>query len=590
MFAVITWWGLGIYLHAATAPIWRAIVTPEGAVWPNLVAAILVAVSLAFAARRLMLCWRKVVWSPILCFLTCFAMPPFVQHLAGLSPVMFMLAPVALSLATLGLFGREETDDDRVRRGGFSVRIACAGAFAAVAAWEGTIGLALSPVLLLVACLPVSCRDDSLFAVFTAWILGFCVAFGVEGICLGFPWQAFRPVLPPNVDFVVFFLVGLMPLALVRRFGENRWTVITWLGVLVVCGAITLTFALNGSQGGAERFARAVLADLGERKLIIGDGIFDDIFTLLKPEDVRLVGTRTNADREFMVNFFDDGAPVTNRALVVRQYYTLPEMDAAAAELGLRMRKPSAEETLMRNSRMSMRRSGKALTAEQTNAIAARVAAARSNELVRLNKAAEPMMKALAEIENAEFVRKPKDVQRVILDRARETIRRTLTDGTFHGTRLSNALLMADIQMADREVIESDAIMALMIDRNDPVANAALGALRQEEGKFEIAERYLRRGVKGGGVLAFGKLAILLIQTDRAAEAIEWARKAVEKTPSDRTMREPLAAALIECDRLDEAERELGEIERLAREQGALEAEQTFLNGARRRLNAKRKR
>ena len=586
MFAYVSHEGLWFYRHALSSPIWRALASPENAVVLNLAAAVVIAVCLAFVAWRLLFRFseKPVRWTPCVFGLSFFAVPAFLRHIFDLSPLMFSILPIVLSLVALSLPSHmsrkredEDDDDDYGRSRGFSVLIAVAGTFAAVAAWESTLGLAFVPVLLIVTLMSSDCGDRSLFDTCSSWMAGFAVGFVLEGLCLGFSWLALKPSLPPMAGLVVFVFICLVPAFVVRKVGENRGVLGVWGLVLAIFGAIAVFGVVGQKESGCEKFVKAVLADLGDRKLVISDGRFDDFLKLLKPDGVRIIGTRTNEDREFLLNYFDDETSVTNRALVVRTYYSLPEMEEAATELGLvRQRLPE---------KASAKRPAGA-TAMTSVVMSAE--AMKSNVVSRLQKAAEPLFKALTDTE-AELAKPASEQNRAVLQRGQVEIRETWRKGVFRGTRLSNALLMTDIMLGDIAALESDAITALMIDRDDPTANGALGAVRQEQGKFEQAERYLRKGVKGGGVFPMGKLAILLLQTDRPDEAVTWARQAVEKSPRDLTLREPLVAALTESGRLDEAERELATLRQMAAEQRATDRERQFTEEVTRRLAELRK-
>ena len=294
---------------------------------------------------------------------------------------------------------------------------------------------------------------------------------------------------------------------------------------------------------------------------------------------MRFLRVRNDADREFMLNAFEGKEPVTNKALVVRLYRKIPEWSGVEKELKLKGDSPLAN--------LEARRA-EALKRREAEKNPVPIAVVMSNEVSRISKSAKPLMEIIRAAE-AEFAKPAGKRNRAKMEKARETIRRAWLAHAFGGTRLSSVLLMSDLMLGDRRSAVSDALTVLLTDREDPSANAALGAIRQEEGKFELAERYLRKGVKGGGAFPMGKLAILLIQTDRAAEAVEWARKAVKVSPNDPSLREPLVAALIETGKLNEAEAELKELEKIARQGGGdQKKELKFAAEARKRIGGKR--
>ena len=113
------------------------------------------------------------------------------------------------------------------------------------------------------------------------------------------PWPALMPKWVPLFGVVLFIFICVMPLAVVRRLGENRWTLGGWGLVLLVFAIITASTGRFKLQSASERFVKHVLADLGDRKHIIGDGIFDVMIDEWKPSDVERVGTTTVAERLF---------------------------------------------------------------------------------------------------------------------------------------------------------------------------------------------------------------------------------------------------------------------------------------------------
>ena len=573
MLAYISNLGLNLYRNATFAPLWHALVTPDNALWLNAAAAVVAALCFAYAIPQLAFrdADTKVRWSPWFVFLAFFAVPPFLRHLFDLSPVMFALLPIALSLAALAAQGWSDIrkfvkGGEDVRLGRFGGWFVVSGALAALAAWEGWLGLAFAPLLLAATLLPSAHGPRRVFDVVIAWFAGFALVFAAEGLFLGFPWLAFKVSLLPLAGLAVFFLLAIVPVLVMRRFGENPWVFLGWGVVLLVFAVIAAQVVVGTTESACERFVKVVFADLGERKLVVSDGLFDGYLDLLKPEGVRVVGTRTNEDREFLLNSFDDGAALTNRAVLVRSYYGRPEAEAAFAELGFMRRVPSKSEK-SRAEREAARRRASA----GTNVVVT-LEQAKSNMVSRLQQEAAPLFKELTDVE-AELAKPVSEQDRALLERGRMAIRQTWRRGVFRGARLSNALLTADLMLGDVAALESDAITALMIDRNDPAANGVLGSIRQEQGKYEQAERYLRKGVKGEGAFAMGKLAILLVQTDRPAEAVEWARKAVAKAQGSIPLREPLVAGLIESGAFGEAERELAEVWKLAAAQRASEKE-----------------
>lgn len=563
--------GLATWLRGANAPLWRLIVTPDISLAVNAVAAVLTAAAIGYAFWRAAFSDDPDHKAPAVPFMVAAAflvVPQFLRHVVSLSPVMMAFLPLAFAWAVLLRPDRVkpgETDDDASRQGG-RFRLVLSGALAGVAVWESTLGVAFAPLMLLTTWLPKVARTMKPSKASILWLGGFILTAVLEGFCLRWPFRAFRPVMPPIVGLAVFVVIGIVPMFFVYRFGAKRWLTCLWGALLAASVVWVFRGGFCRMESGYERFAQKVLDDLGNRKLILGDGFTDDFFAVFKPTDVRLLSMRSNADREYMLNFFDGSEPVTNKLLVVRNYYKVPEL---AGELGLKRRSVETEPKVI-NSPESR-------------------AAALSNEVSRIRRDAEPLMATLKSME-AEIARPAGKRNREVLDRGRPIIRQALVRHAFGGTRLNNVLLMADLLLGDKGAAETDAITALMLNRDDPTANGVLGALRQEEGKLTLAESYLRKGVKGGGAFPMGKLAILLIQTSRPEEALEWARKAVRLNPDDISFLEPLAAALIECGKCEEVEDVLDKIALQARRTHQTERSEAFLAEARKRLQKDQKR
>jgi len=592
MLGTLTYWGISVLRRGSSAPLWRTLVTLDNAVCLNWLAAVVVAACFAYAIKKLFFqrgprddpktSTKVARVTPYLTWIPFFVVPAYVDQLAGLSPFFFSLMPSALALAVLCSLNekvrrRNGNDEDEPLPRLMWLRLLLSGACAAIGAWEGTLGLLLAVVVLMLVFLPCINREESVSKLMFLWLLGFLVAFLIEGICLGWPWAAFRPARFPIVGTIVFLAVTILPVAVVRTLGEKWWVLLAWGVVLAVLTTNALVGGRYWRVGGCERFARKVLAELGDRKLIIGDGYTDDFFRELKPADVRLVGSRTFEDREFLISFFDEKEPVSKRALVVRHYHYLPEMEDVAEELGLEMRKPqrpAKQEDRKRAQPMAM-----------TEAMRAQAA---TNEMRRVEKLARPFLKSIHEM-TEELGKIPVSQRKVKVEEARANIRKGWGQG-FGGLGMSSTVLALDIMLDDWEGAESDALTALTIDRDDPAANAMLGNIRLRKRQFDKAERYLRKGVVGGGTGAYNDLAMLLVKTGRAAEAEEWAKKAMAKAPKDWNFRETYVQVLMELGRQGEALKELAETERLAKEQKQYEQAKETLNVDRYRILRMKKR
>lgn len=566
VFGFLTSSGLKFLRHGSGAPIWRSLVTLDNSTVLNFAAAVVVAAAFAYAVKKLFFqlgpgenpqtSTKLARFAPYLTAIPFLVMPACADDITMLSPFFVSLVPSALALALLASLNRKppkarSAEDEYPPRRWMRIRLLLSGALAAVGAWEGTVGIAATVVLLALLWMPCVCQENREIKLMGVWFGGFLLGFAIEGFALGWDWDALHPVLPPVVALIGLFALTLVPVAIVRTLGENRWVMLVWGIVLVALASMTLVGGHCHGESACERFTKRVLADLGERKLIIGDGWFDDFFREFKPADVRLIGTSSNEDREFLLNFFSKDTPITNQALVVRHYYHLEEMKDAARELNLVLRKPERPQDKSRPNK------GRPPERERT-------AAAVSNEVRRLEQLAQPALKSINEMMK-DFKKIPPGQRRAKIDEARENIRRAWRTG-FSGLSLSSTILALDILLNDWSAAEADSLTALMINREDPAANGLLGNIRLRGGRLEEAEKYLRKGVKGGGAGPFNDLAMLLLRTKRLDEAEEWARKALAKAPNDPNVHDTLMQVLRAQGKADEAQKEEMTILRFERE------------------------
>ena len=589
MSCFITPQSLSLLRGGSGAPIWRAIVTLENCVLVNSIAAAIILLSVGYIAKKMCFWYepfenlqgevdKKAVSIPHSRFAPLFAMlafavvPQFAGLLTQLSPILVSFVPIFLSAAVVASLNSRleaptgpdiEVDEDD--RHGVGLRLALAGALASIGVWESTYGIVLALPLLAITWFSFIRRGRSVSAVSACWVIGFMVAFVAEPEILpDCPWSALMPKWVSTFGVVLFVFICVMPLAVVRRLGETRWTLGGWGLVLVVFAIITASTGRFKCQSASERFVRHVLADLGDRKHIIGDGIFDVMIDEWKPSDVTRIGTTTAAEREFLLNRLGDGESITNEMLVVDRYYGYGEMQEVSQEAGRDLVRGADDPRSLPH---------------YSDEDRAKIAKLR---VKAFQKKLEPLLESLRAMDEG-WGDVPDILRNEEIEKARENIRRGWKDG-FRGLSMSATLLALDMLRGDVKSLESDAITALIYNRDDPAANAALGSLRLKEGKMGLAEKYLAKGAKGGGVMAMGDYAKVLVQKGQFAEAADWARKAVEKKPKDWTLREALAAALIESGKFDEAAKELKTIEDLAVEAEQMREAEPFLSGARKRL------
>jgi len=562
MFAsFITPGSLALLRQGPGAPFWRLVTTTENAVVVNFVSLAIILLCIRYLVRRICIrhdgrSWR-VRLVPYFAMAAFAVTTPLADQLFRLSPFLLGLVPIFLSAVfAVGFVPKFLLTSEERAHTLNALRLVLSGILSAIGVWESVTGLLLAPLLLLTAWRPSSRREITRVEAVACWMSGFIAAFLLEPYLLSCPWGVLIPRGLPLVGYAGFLLLCVVPILLARRFSGRRWVLVLWGFVLAVVLVNTLRTMTFNRQSASERFVRRMLADLGSRKLILGDGRFDVLIDELKPADVKRIGRTSALEKEFLLRLVEDGQQLTNKVLLVRNYHDLgdPEFVAALAETGLFYRKPNDAERKQRaktRAELFQRRTNTLLTSLKT-----------------VNEGFGDVPEAQRALEQA---------------KAQTNIRQGWKDG-FGGTRLSTTILNIDLRNADRATLESDALNALLVDREDPAANSVMGQLRFEEGRLELAERYLRKGVKGGGALAMSRLAMLLVNTNRAKEAEEWARKAVALIPDDWNLRQPLVAALTETGRYDEALRELEKMVKDSVKANAVTDAQVFAEGVKARI------
>lgn len=149
---------------------------------------------------------------------------------------------------------------------------------------------------------------------------------------------------------------------------------------------------------------------------------------------------------------------------------------------------------------------------------------------------------------------------------AQSAIRAALRERKIRLESVGAQLVTLDLALGDIANAEKDAVDVLKLDRHDPTASAALGAIAASRGEYERAERYLRRAVETGraSVAAVNDLAYVCCRQGRFDEAETLAREVVKWNGGYWTFRETLASVLIRKGNLEEGERELVTAEELS--------------------------
>lgn len=531
----------------AVAPLARLLVS---AGWTPVLDSVAAAVMLGcvfFFARRLMgrgPSGRR--WfEPALAALAVAAVPFCVEKLTGVSLLWLAAMFPLVSFTLVFLHGKDPV---------VWWRFLLSGAAAGAATCEGCAG----GVGALVVCVLVAwhCRQECQrpWVTFRHWLIGFVVVALCEWLVFGLPLATlFYPSAMLAVSGFVFAAVAFLPLAVVillRNLLYVRRILSFWC--LFVAAALALAW-LNGAgrkHVACETFARMVMKDLGERKVIVGGGALDPVVRHVMPKDVKLVGMLSASDREYLLDLLEKEDEGRREVLFLSDYYARPEAKAAFAELGVYPPKltPFGIGEAIKEAAASPSTNGNAEVVARITAYTNELA----STVLPLSRSLDEMLVGFAEIPPTQRVER--------INVARDQIRHAWELG-MGGLRLSSTLLALDMMMRDAKAMEYDSLTALFIDRNDPAANAVLGGLRLEAGRLEDAERYLRRSVEhGGGPSAYNNLAMILVNTDRGAEAVPFAKRAVEMDPKNWNVRETLAQTLIAAGEVEAAETALEEM------------------------------
>ena len=600
---------IAFWRQTAGAPLWRMLVSLDNYVYLNLAAAVILAVVVAAFVRRLVF-WYSVgglpeglekedlppmpALTPLLAATLFFVLAGTDHLLMRMTPFVFSCVPIAIStmlvltLNTPPEAPPEDSPEDSPEasadakavdsRRWVGLRLVLAGAFAAVGAWEGLAGFALAPFVLILAVIPLFRRERTVGATLLAFLAGFVVFAVLEWLFV--PTCSVRSILavrPPTVATLVILAPVALMVAVSRWKGLGPATVGLW--TLMIAGAAVFVgkTAPLGRMSASENFVRMVFDSRGERNLIIEDGLLKDFMIALAPSGLEIIGTTSNAEKERLLALADetaldgqddvrllselDGplmqvireqcpqglsglhlpprtaiprlpsfAGISRRAVIGHRFYSRPEFLEVLEEVGVRL----SPEQLIR-------------LREASHASAVKEA-----EDAELRREAERIVKHVNLLEN--IPESVGDEERgVKIDEARELIREGMRRRRFRGRALASSLLTLDMMRRDVTALEADALDILMFDRDDPAANAVLGNLRFTAGQLDAAERYLKRAVQGGGALAMNDYARLLVEKGRNAEAVNWAKKAVQLKDGECAFRETLIVALIRSRDYDEA-------------------------------------
>lgn len=228
--------------------------------------------------------------------------PGFAMAAFSPSPLVFAQTPPILALYVLSLLMRAQ------RLGSFVTSIFFTGVCAAASFMSGPIGLLPLPIVLMGLTLPFLRRRMLIATSLGLSLFGFAFTLGLIATVFAHPLADLLRIvgvtahmLPSGFFYpgaVAYFFFGLLPVVmLIVLVGTGRvrplhlrvvfFTI--WGVAAIFLGVGTIISALRGSGNPAEKFVDGIVEELGSRKVIVSDGLFDDLLSFRVPEDVLIV-------------------------------------------------------------------------------------------------------------------------------------------------------------------------------------------------------------------------------------------------------------------------------------------------------------
>lgn len=598
--------------------------------------------------------------------------PGFVAAAVAPTPLLFaQLAPLCALFALSGLIRS-------TRLGTFVGCVFSAGFFMGCAILSGPIGILPLPIVLVALVFPFLKRRNLIATSFALMLVGVVFALAllslvvfdspiadllrVIGVTAHMIPQGF--VYPGSVVFAVFgvfssfFAVFLIGSGRIRPIRLRITFFIFWGVAAFFLGVGTIIWAVRDSRCPADHFVAGILEELGSRKVIVSDGLFDDLLAVAVPEDVtilRLGGDVTVPDEilemvpdenirfaadmgslAFVTDWLKHDPEAASRVLLVstRRFETesplaleprgwcwvTAEEDAPKTPQALgalweeRWKTVSADVAGLDLASWTMRRifaiQGMALVDRLESAgfprdaqhirgiVVSQIDPSFSREAVkRRDLDRERVLQAARSLGEMDLVRLEEtilpELERTITHEvswllhmlkgevalrkgseyhveARDEYRIATLDEFSDINATAPKLLLLDASLRDDPSLERDSLEVLRRDRSNRMALAILGNSFAQRGENQKAEAYLRRATAEGDgpvmVEPLNDLAEVLSRLNRPEEALELSDRVLAFRPESWNFLETRASILMRLGRLDEAERMLADVARLARE------------------------
>lgn len=164
---------------------------------------------------------------------------------------------------------------------------------------------------------------------------------------------------------------------------------------------------------------------------------------------------------------------------------------------------------------------------------------------------------------------------------ARDNYRKVLKSGEIEQSDLvADRLLSMDIALNDHTELEFDSLLVLRHNLRHRYANALLGSIRAMNGKFESAERYLRRAMEVGEAEPGMKndLAMVLSGQGKYEEAEKLIRELVKEYPENWNFLDSCSQILSAAGKKTEADEMMEKARAAAEKAGDTERFEDMLN------------
>lgn len=229
--------------------------------------------------------------------------PQFASAAYSATPIFVSIFFALISLFFLSLL----IEADKIAK--FYTFVFLAGLFSSAGLWHGIVGVAYYPLIVIALIAPPVRKGITIACTFAIALVGFVLgALALPFFVMPSPVaNAIRIIalsvhsLPGGLFFpgsIVSFLIVLLPIFVIFNFtmtGKFRPDVVrrgffgTWGFAIMIMLFASVASISFGEKHAGERFVDGIIESLGQRKVLISDGAFDDLLRFRLPKDVHLI-------------------------------------------------------------------------------------------------------------------------------------------------------------------------------------------------------------------------------------------------------------------------------------------------------------